>query len=278
MTQHDAAKNSATSLASAGSARIAASSPATAATSPMSLWTACCMSRFCRRSIRRRGSYRSTRPRRWRCPASIMCLTGEELAAGTEPLMNGLDTPNVRRFPLAVGQVALCRRMGRGRRRGKPRPGRRRGRTGPCRIRAAAVRDRSRAGATTRRARRCIPTHGTQRAARQDFRLGRGRQAFRREPAAPVVPRDLGPQLDGADRDLWRCGQMGSVARNARCLGLDPDAEISRPDRARLAHSGQQRPRASGCRCRRQLWRQARHQADRHSSRIWRACSAVRCG
>ncbi|HVY58574.1 MAG TPA: xanthine dehydrogenase family protein molybdopterin-binding subunit [Xanthobacteraceae bacterium] len=32
-------------------------------------------------------------------------LTGAELAAASEPLMNGLDTPNVRRFPLAVGQT-----------------------------------------------------------------------------------------------------------------------------------------------------------------------------
>lgn len=32
-------------------------------------------------------------------------LTGEELAGAVEPLMNGLDTPKVRRFPLAVGQV-----------------------------------------------------------------------------------------------------------------------------------------------------------------------------
>jgi 2-furoyl-CoA dehydrogenase large subunit len=32
-------------------------------------------------------------------------LTGDELAAATDPLMNGLDTPKVRRHPLAVGQV-----------------------------------------------------------------------------------------------------------------------------------------------------------------------------
>jgi 2-furoyl-CoA dehydrogenase large subunit len=32
-------------------------------------------------------------------------LTGDELLAATDPLMNGLETPNVRRFPLAVGQV-----------------------------------------------------------------------------------------------------------------------------------------------------------------------------
>ncbi|HEY8579888.1 MAG TPA: xanthine dehydrogenase family protein, partial [Beijerinckiaceae bacterium] len=32
-------------------------------------------------------------------------ITGAELAAAVEPLMNGLDTPHVRRFPLAVGQA-----------------------------------------------------------------------------------------------------------------------------------------------------------------------------
>src|ERR1700681_4132060 len=32
-------------------------------------------------------------------------LTGDELAAATDPLMNGLDTPKVRRHPLAVGQT-----------------------------------------------------------------------------------------------------------------------------------------------------------------------------
>src|SRR6185437_5651118 len=32
-------------------------------------------------------------------------LTGEVLARAVDPLMNGLDTPKVRRYPLAVGQV-----------------------------------------------------------------------------------------------------------------------------------------------------------------------------
>jgi 2-furoyl-CoA dehydrogenase large subunit len=36
-------------------------------------------------------------------------LAGEELAKGTDPLMNGLDTPRVRRYPLAVGR---CRYAG----------------------------------------------------------------------------------------------------------------------------------------------------------------------
>ncbi|XSC47509.1 xanthine dehydrogenase family protein molybdopterin-binding subunit [Bradyrhizobium sp. RDT10] len=38
-------------------------------------------------------------------PGVHYALTGDELARATDPLMNGLDTPNVRRFPLAVGQV-----------------------------------------------------------------------------------------------------------------------------------------------------------------------------
>jgi 2-furoyl-CoA dehydrogenase large subunit len=38
-------------------------------------------------------------------PGVHYVLTGDELAAATDPLMNGLDTPLVRRHPLAVGQV-----------------------------------------------------------------------------------------------------------------------------------------------------------------------------
>ena len=38
-------------------------------------------------------------------PGVIDVVTGAELAAAIDPLMNGLDTPNVRRYPLAVGQV-----------------------------------------------------------------------------------------------------------------------------------------------------------------------------
>lgn len=34
-----------------------------------------------------------------------LVLTGDELAEAVNPLMNGLDTPQVRRFPLAVGQA-----------------------------------------------------------------------------------------------------------------------------------------------------------------------------
>ena len=59
-------------------------------------------------------------------PGVHYVLTGEELAAATDPLMNGLDTPNCQ-APSARGRAnALCRRMGGGRGRRQPRAGRRR--------------------------------------------------------------------------------------------------------------------------------------------------------
>jgi 2-furoyl-CoA dehydrogenase large subunit len=38
-------------------------------------------------------------------PGVVHVLTGDDLAKAVDPLMNGLDTPKVRRFPLALGQV-----------------------------------------------------------------------------------------------------------------------------------------------------------------------------
>src|SRR3954452_7699249 len=38
-------------------------------------------------------------------PGVHYVLTGEELSGGVDPLLSGLDTPHVRRFPLAVGQT-----------------------------------------------------------------------------------------------------------------------------------------------------------------------------
>ncbi|MGY3617161.1 xanthine dehydrogenase family protein molybdopterin-binding subunit [Bradyrhizobium sp. USDA 10063] len=40
-----------------------------------------------------------------RMPGVVHILTGDDLVKAVDPLMNGLDTPKVRRFPLAVGQV-----------------------------------------------------------------------------------------------------------------------------------------------------------------------------
>ena len=42
-------------------------------------------------------------------PGVHYVLAGDELAKGTDPLTNGLDTPRVRRYPLAVGR---CRYVG----------------------------------------------------------------------------------------------------------------------------------------------------------------------
>ena len=57
--------------------------------------------------------------------------------------------------------------------------------------------------------------------------------------------------------------ELGSVARDPRRLGLDPDAEISRPDRRRAQAADVVGARAPRRRRRRQLRRQARHQAHR---------------
>ena len=35
-------------------------------------------------------------------------ITGEELAAAVEPMMNGLDTPAVERYPMAVDRIRYC--------------------------------------------------------------------------------------------------------------------------------------------------------------------------
>ena len=102
-----------------------------------------------------------------------------------------------------------------------------------------------------------------ERAARPHLRLGRGREGFRREPAHAQAPRQMGPQRDGADRDLRRHGKLGSLARDPRHLGLDPDAEISRPDRDGAEAADVVGARALRRRRRRQLRRQARHQAHR---------------
>ncbi|HUZ66309.1 MAG TPA: xanthine dehydrogenase family protein molybdopterin-binding subunit [Beijerinckiaceae bacterium] len=41
-------------------------------------------------------------------PGVRLVVTGADLAAATDPLMNGLETPHVKRYPLAVGQTRYC--------------------------------------------------------------------------------------------------------------------------------------------------------------------------
>ena len=75
-------------------------------------------------------------------PGVHYVLTGEEFCAATDSLMIGVDAPKVTRWALARDARALCRRVGRRRRRGLSRAGRGRRRTGGGRLRAAAARDR----------------------------------------------------------------------------------------------------------------------------------------
>ena len=210
-------------------------------------------------------------------PGVHYVLDGRELAAATSPLLAGLDTPNVPRRPLAVdvaryagewvaAVVADTPRTRRGRRRARAR-----------RLRAAAVRARRRGGARAGKPAGARSAR-LQRAARPHLRLGRGREGFRGEPASLGARGQMGPQLDGADRDLRRARELGPLARDPRRLCLDPDAALSRPDRARAQAAGLGGARAQRRRRRRQLRRQARHQARRARRATSRAGSVSRCG
>ncbi len=210
-------------------------------------------------------------------PGVHYVLSGDELAAATDHLMNGLDTPKVQRHPLAVGYTRYAGEV----------------------VVAVVADSRALAEDATEKVRVTYeplpfvinaeaalkpdsqpvhPAHGSNVLLDRTFVWGEVEKHFAETPASSVVPRHLGTQLDRADRDLWRRGVLGSVARHAGCLGLDPDAEISRPDRTRVANPRQLRPRASGT-----SMLVAATASSAASSRpcwwrIWRGGSAVRCG
>ena len=99
-----------------------------------------------------------------------------------------------------------------------------------------------------------------QRAARQDLRVGRGRQGFRRQPEEALVAREMGP-LSTVPIETF-----GVVARwDPWREILDVWASIQMPRYAEQIAAALKIPllgaRALRCRRRRQLWRQARHQA-----------------
>ena len=193
-------------------------------------------------------------------PGVHYVLDGAELAAATLPLMTGLDTPNVPRRPLAFEVARYAGEW----------------------VAAVVADTRALAEDAAEKVKVVYeklpfvldaeqalgqgqpagaPGARLQRAARQDLRLGRGRQGFRRQPAQAVAAGEMGPLVDGADRDLRRRRELGPLARHARRLGLDPDAAIRRPDRHGAETSGVVGARALRRRRRRQLRRQARHQA-----------------
>ncbi len=199
-------------------------------------------------------------------PGVFAVLTGDELARGIEPVMSGLDLPKAQTLSAGIGARALCRRMGRGGGGRKPRRRRGRGRAGRGRVRIAPGGGRSRGGSQARGAGGASRSR-LERAVPAQIRLGSGRARFRRSRAQACLPRALAPQLDRADRNLRRGGELEPCRAIAGNLGLDPDAEISRSARPRATASRQRGPRPFRCRCRRQLWRQARPEAQ-HSDGI----------
>ena len=167
----------------------------------------------------------------WPCRAYTLVIGGHELAAATDPLLIGVDAPLVKRYPLAVGPRALCRRVGRRRRGREPRAGRGRAREGSRRLRAAAVRARRRgrlpagqhAGASRAR---------LQRAARPALRMGRRRRGLCRGAAHARPTASSGaaaPPCRSRPSAWWRAGTPG-----ARCWTCGPRSRCpSSPTRSR---------------------------------------------
>ena len=146
-------------------------------------------------------------------------LTGAELAAAVDPMLNGLDTPHVRALFARSRTDALCGRMDRRRGRGHARHRRGCRRAGRGRLRAAAARDRCRGSARSREP--AGPSRARlQRAARQDLRVGRSRAAFRRERRASfrsASPGDAAPRFRSRLSACWRRGTRGT-----RCSTCGP--------------------------------------------------------
>ena len=150
-------------------------------------------------------------------------------------------------------------------------------RKGRGRLRTAAVRDRCRGGVRSRpsagargarlqRAARQAPSSGAR--STSDFAESQRHLSFRvvwgRSSTVPIETFGM-----AATWDPWReCSTSGP---RSRCRNI-PTRSHARCGCPPI------RQRASGCRCRRQLRRQARHQADRAGAPIWRAASAARCG
>ena len=187
-------------------------------------------------------------------------LTGAELCAAVEPLLPGVDAPKVARYPLAHGVVRYAGEwvaavVAETRALAEDAAERSKSTTQPTDTCARPGEGRlpvSAAGAS-----RCMAANILHR----QVRLGTCGRGFRPRRAQAFLTRALGPQRDGADRNLWRRGAVGSGPADARCVGFDPDAEIPRPVGARAAPAGQRGASAFRRRCRRQFRRQARHQA-----------------
>ena len=174
------------------------------------------------------------------CRACITCSTAASLPARPQPLLAGLDTPNVPRRPLAVDVARYAGEW----------------------VAAVVADTRALAEDAAELVRveyEPLPfvldgedayaagsplvheAHGSNVLLDRTFVWGEVEQGFRRQPASPVAAGEVGPQLDRADRDLRRDRELGPLARDARRLRLDPDAALSRPGRARAQAAGLRR-------------------------------------
>ena len=153
--------------------------------------------------------------------------------------------------------------MGRGGGRGHARAGRGRGRTGRGRLRAAAARDRPGGGDRGRERRWCIRRTARTCSITASSSGGRSRRISPRPSTSSRFRVRWGRSATVPIETFGVAAQWDRGHRDPRRLGLDPDAEVSRPDRARAAPARQRGARALRRRRRRQLRREARHQAHR---------------
>ena len=191
-------------------------------------------------------------------PGVYCVLDGRELAAATAPLMSGLDTPGAPRRPLAIDVARYAGEW------------------------VAAVVADSRAlaedaaelvevdyeplpfvldaeAAYKSDSPPVHAAHGSNVLLDRTFVWGEVERDFAQSPASACAAPAMGPLRHRTDRNFRRARELGPLAGNPRRLGLDPDAEISRPDCERAAHADVVRARAFRRGRGRQLRRQARH-------------------
>ena len=276
MTRAPAA-TSASSRPTAGCARIAASSSARAISSP----TSCREGMLHVALVPSPASGRAHRLDRQVGGAgdarrALRARPATSSPARPMPLMNGLDTPNVPRYPLAVGQSRAMPANGSWR----WSPTRRALAEDAAekvarRIRAAAFRASTPrrpdagqpAGASRRTAPTCCSTAPSS-GARSRSISPRARDTCRSaSPGAAARPCRSRPSASPRSWDPWR--EMLDVWASIQ-MPKYPD-QIARALRIPASIGA----RALRRRCRRQLRRQARHQADRAGRAIWRGGSAV---
>ena len=197
------------------------------------------------------------------CRASSTCWTGASSPPRPLPLA-GRPRYAQRAAPSAGGRRrALCRRVGRGR---------------GCRYaRAGGGCSRSGARSTYERLPFVLDAeealepasppvhadHGSNVLLDRTFVWGEVERDFAASPHRLALRVKWGRSSTVPIETFGVVGELGSVARDPRRLGLDPDAEISRPDRGGAEAAGLGGARALRRRRRRQLRGQARHQAHR---------------